>query len=240
MLRELTEGSDVRIVYYARRWTDRLASEWQEYVKQGSTLRLTEVLVHNLRDPATSPIINIDNTLRAYAKYFGEQAINIVSYDSVVDSPSDLFTHFAATFLSRTEMALQRCPIINNRLTASRTEIMRLFNRLQQESGVASGALLRFLTLEHAPAPLTAVLDHLALYSRTIEVRDDDPVALPVLMKNAAQYRARTVEPAPQQLLYEVKQADLNYIGFEYALTPGFAELVRKVWRDLLPLTACG
>ena len=238
MLRELTQGCDVSIVYYARRWTELLASEWQEYVKQGSTLPLTEVLVHNLRDPAVSRIINIDATLAVYARYFGASAIRVVSYDSVVDSGDDLFAHFTRTFLGGAGLAPQPIPAVNTRLTASRTEMMRLFNILQQESGIASHHLLRFLDLQHAPAPLTALLEHLARYPRTIDVDDDDPAVRAVLRENAAQYRARTVAPAPDGRLYAPGAAALAFIGTDYALAPGFAEALRKLWRDLLVLAA--
>lgn len=237
MLRELTEGFRVSIVYYVRRWTDLLASEWQEYVKQGSVHQLAEVLVHNLRDAAASNIINIDNTLRVYAEHFGHTALSLVSYDSLIESREDLFSHFAQTFLETADLPLQKAASINTRLTPGRTEIMRLFNCLQQETGIPSGGLLGFLTLSHAPSTLTALLDHLATFESTIEVDDNDPAAREIVLSCALRYLPNCVRPAVPDRLYRPQRIHLPFISGGYALTPGFAELVRGLWRDLLALT---
>ena len=240
MLRELTQGCEVSIVYFARRWTDLLASGWQEYVKQGRREQLTDVLGHNLSDANASRIINIDVTLGVYAEHFGEHSIKIISYDSVMEGAGDIFSCFAASFLGQAGLPAHESRVINARLTPAKTEMMRVFNCLQQESGTPSLHLLRFLMLEHAPAPLTVLLDHMAMFPCAIEVHDDHPAALHVLLENARRYRPRIVGPAPPDRLYEAKLRELHFIDRAYALTPGFNQSVRKLWRDLLDIAGTG
>jgi len=236
MLRELTEGCPVSIVYYVRRWSERLASVWQEYVKQGSTHQLPEVLVHNLRDPWQSPIINIDMCLRVFADKFGTPSIRLVSYDSVVASGRDMFHHFCSAFLDGIDLPVPVTGIVNPSLPPAAVEMLRVFNILQQQTGVDSSYLVRFLTMTHKPAPLTALLAHLHHFASTIEVKDDDQAVRQTLLANRLDYGICTVDPVDAAWFYPPKTTQLRFIGTGYALTPGFAEAARKLWQDLLAI----
>jgi hypothetical protein len=135
ILHQLTQGSPVTLVYYVRRWSNLLASEWQQYVKLGFRQQLPEVLVHNLRDPWHSRAINIDVCLKVFADIFGRESIRLVSYDCVRDSGEDIAAHFARRFLDGVRLALPSGHEANVSLAPERIEMMRLFNCLDRGGG---------------------------------------------------------------------------------------------------------
>ncbi len=234
MLRELLDDSHTTILFYVRRWSDLLFSEWREYVKQGSTLQFLEVLAHNLRNPVTSRIINIDRCLSVYAELFGRDSIKIVSYDEVLASGADVFEHFAGVFLSGLRLRLPERHRVNVSLTATQTELMRLFNLLGRESLVDSSRLLRFFYLQHPPAPLRDVLARLETFVTTIELSDYDPPVRCVLNDNRRRYDACVLPPVALDFFSEPRTLPVPFVRAEYALTPGFTEAVRRLWTALL------
>ena len=234
MLRELVGDSPATIVFYVRRWSDLLSSEWKEYVKQGSTLQFLEVLVHNLRNPGKSRIINIDACLSVYRDLFGTPSIRVIAYDAVVASGIDIFAHFCHACLGGLNVTPQLRPRANESLTAAQTELMRLFNVLGRDAEIDSSGLLRFFYLQHTPAPLRALLTRLEEFKTSIELSDDDPAVRDVLRDNRRQYAGCALPPAAHDSFYEPRTAQQNFVRSDYALLPGFAEAVRSLWAALL------
>ena len=234
MLRELIGDAPATIVFYARRWSELLSSEWKEYVKQGSTLPFLEVLAHNLRDPVRSRIVNIDACLSTYRDLFGIDSIRVISYDEVLASGADLFEHFVGACLGRPEIKTQAQQVLNRSLTAAQTELMRLFSVLGRQAGIDSSRLLRFFYLQHAPSPLRDLVLLLERSETAIELSDDDPSVREVLAGNHRLYARTALPPIADELLYVPKTVQVKFIASEYALSPGFAEAVRSAWKALL------
>jgi hypothetical protein len=233
ILGELTAGAMVTIVSYVRRWTELLASTWQEYVKQGSAVTLPEALVHNLRDASASPIINVEACLGAYLDVFGPPALRLVCYDSVLASGLDIFQHFADQFLDGLPVAIPAGPRSNASFSSARVELMRMFNRMSQQTGLACHMLRRFVALDHVPAPMAAILKHLERHETYIEVNDADLAAQEVLFRCQARLGMCVVDPAPADRLYVPKAARLAYIDPIAAITPGLADAIWRLWSDL-------
>jgi hypothetical protein len=233
MLRELTEGMSVRIVFYVRRWTTLLASVWQEYIKQGSTLTLPEVAAHNLADPAASRIINIDCRLGIFADLFGMSSIQVVGYDALVDSGVDIFEDFAARFLHAPGLPKLSLPPSNPSMSYAQAEMMRLFNIFQQGTGRDGRPLLRFILSPYPPGPLEPLLGNLKGHDNALELRDDSLAVLPVLRASAAKYGECTWPRADASLLYQPREAKLAYVRTDAMLAPGFAERTRALWKTL-------
>jgi hypothetical protein len=240
LLRELTYGSRVTIVYYVRRWSQLLASEWQQYVKVGSTLQLPEVLVHNLRDARRSRIINIDQCLQVFADIFGLDALRLVSYDSVVESGTDIFTHFTDVFLGGLRLPACVGHEANVSLSADRIELMRLFNILSEEEGTRADRLLRFLELQYLPAPMSALLGDIARHEVAMKLSDDDAAVRDVLVEARLKYAQCAVPPVCDSRFYESRTVGVRFIRPEYALTPRFAERVRDLRRALVEIDPSG
>jgi hypothetical protein len=233
MLYELTEGMNVRVVFYVRRWTTLLASVWQEYIKQGSTLTLPEVAAHNLADPAASRIINIDTRLGIFAELFGISSIHVVGYNALVDSGVDIFEDFATRFLHAPGLPKLDLPPANPSMSYAQAEMMRLFNILQQGTGRDGRPLLRFLLTAYPPAPLAPLLRNLEGHDNFLELRDDSSAVLPVLRDNAAKYGEGLWPKTVAPLLYQPRPARLPYVRTDAMLAPGFAERTRALWKAL-------
>ena len=214
------------------RWSELLLSEWKEYVKQGSTLTLPEVLFHNLCDPIKSRIINIDTCLSVYAKFFGIGSIRVVSYDEVLGSGADLFDHFALSSLHISNDTPQTQHWINRSLTTAQTELLRVFNAFSKDAGVDGSGLHRFFNLQHLPAPLTDLLQILEQYKTYYEVKD--AAVSDTLRRNRLHYADCALPPVAQTFFYELKTVQLDYIKTDYMLLPNFVDKVRRVWNALL------
>ena len=237
MLKDLTADASVSIVYYIRRWSELLASAWQEYVKQGSTLQLVEVLVHNLRDAARSRIINIDLSLRSFATVFGRSALKLVPYSNLMDEGADIFAGFVASFLDEAAVVSPRSLIMNASFGPEKIELLRVFNCMEQDpGGDRTRRLIRFLELEHGPAPAMALMEYLKGFSKTIEIADDDAAVREVVAGNHAAYRDCALPPMPDSGFYQPRSSKLTFIRPDYGLTPGFAEAARQLRQDLLAL----
>ncbi len=235
ILRDLTQGSPVTLVYYVRRWSHLLASEWQQYVKQGSRQQLLEILVHNLRDPWRSRAINIDICLKVFAGIFGREQLRLVSYDCVEESGQDIAAHFATMFLGGVTLELPFGHDANISFPPERIEMMRLFNGLDQEPG-AVARMHRFLSLAHTPAPMARLLAHMARYEESLLLSDDDSAVRDVLRANRDAYAHCAVVPVEETRFYPAKTVRVRFIRPDYALAPGFAEAVHALRRDLLAI----
>ena len=241
MLRGLTNGAPVSIVFYVRRWPELLASEWQEYVKQGKTLQLPEVIVHNLRNPERSRIINPDLFLKPYEAVFGRAALKLIPYSVITDCGGDIFDEFAKHFLQPAMVARPRQRMVNPSFPAPKIELLRLFNCLDQEAGVNhTRRMLRFLELQHSPLPVTKMIDFLNIFAKTIVLADDDAAARDVALANNMAYRGCSVLPLPYGGLYSSRATTLVFIRPDYGLTPGFAETLRQLRLDLLAVDGVG
>jgi hypothetical protein len=233
ILRGVTAGAMVTVVFYIRRWTKLLASTWTEYVKQGSVVTLPEVLVHNLRNPIESPLINIAAYLGAYPELFGYPALRLICYDSVVRSGTDMFQHFTDNFLDGLKLKFPADQRANPSPSPAKIELMRLFNCLSKQTGLNAEHLRRLVSQAHIPAQMTALLELLAQYETSIETDDADQAAADVLAANQRTFGMCTLEPAPADRLYEPGPARLRYIDPAYGLVPGFAEGVWQLWNAL-------
>jgi hypothetical protein len=160
------------------------------------------------------------------------------SYDSVTATGADI----CELFVNRLFGGLQLAPLADRGLNASlspaKVELMRLFNCLERETGVASRQLLRFLMLEHPPAPMTALLDQLGEYVSTLELDDEDAPVRAVLLKNWQEYAACALPPVPDGRFYVPRRTEVSFVRSDYALKSGFAETLRQVWLNMLVMAA--
>jgi hypothetical protein len=64
----------------------------------------------------------------------------------------------------------------------------------------------------------------------------DDGAVRDVLLANRKDYAACVVAPVDEARVYPAKAVRVRFIRPEYALTPGFAEAVHTLRRDLLAI----
>lgn len=80
-LTKIPNGTDVRIVYFHRNYSDLLPSWWQEEVKHGSIVSFYEFILPHVLRPFSSNIVNPAIVLDLYANVFGKASITIIDYD---------------------------------------------------------------------------------------------------------------------------------------------------------------
>ncbi len=113
----------------------------------------------------------------------------------------DLFEHFARSFLGDPALPKAQGRIVNPSLAPPRAELLRISNRLDQEGGKRHcHRLLRFMELQHCPAPMTLLLTHIGKFAKTLHVAYDLPAVRETLSRNWADYAGCVVRPAAQRV----------------------------------------
>lgn len=131
LLRSLVEDSDLVIVYYCRRWSERLPSLWQEWIKQGQSFLFPEYYCQETEYAENSRIINFAIWLDKVSSTFGMEKINLVSYSNILDQKGDTLKHFIEYFLSIKDFPAVSNKRVNTSLDLADTEMIRLLNALE-------------------------------------------------------------------------------------------------------------
>lgn len=189
----------VTVVYYLRCWSKRLYSVWQEQVRHGYVASFKSFLAEHLVAPAGSEIINPSLCLDRFSDAFGHSSLRIISYDQLVDSEVDLYSHFVSTILS---LDISKGECWGTRTHASppfmETEIARLLNL----SGTRAGyERLGMTYLDRRTAFQTTGLAELLGQYVTDIVIDTGSEPLPMLdYAFYRRYSGAMVEPRPENV----------------------------------------
>jgi hypothetical protein len=141
----------VEIVYYCRRWAERIPSDWQQHIKMGQFATFPEFYAAYLRAPTHTAAVNYSLVWRNYADVFGRSSLRIVPYNTLRDRRIDIFQHFRETFLGWQGDAALDEGLIQRNISPDLydTEILRVLNYLYfRESGETSLKMrVKFLEL---------------------------------------------------------------------------------------------
>jgi hypothetical protein len=99
LLHDAIGDNPVGIVYYCRRWSERIPSDWQQHIKMGQFPTLPEFYTKYLRAPSDRLDINYARVLDKFGSVFGRGSLCLVSYNNLKERKIDLFRHCARTFL---------------------------------------------------------------------------------------------------------------------------------------------
>jgi hypothetical protein len=136
-LREAVGDSDVQVVFYCRRWSDRLPSLWAERVSTGTSVPFSDWYLRSLNK--ADELSYVDETMlwNQWADLFGRTAVRIVSYDVLQQEKADI----AQDFLSRivgwngTIDTTTRSVASNPRLAPMEIELSRAMNAMAKSRG---------------------------------------------------------------------------------------------------------
>src|SRR5437868_4555137 len=67
---DLIQNQPIEIIYYLRRWSERIPSDWQQEVKMGQHQTLPEFYLRLLEDPIRRPRVNYAFTLQKLGRVF--------------------------------------------------------------------------------------------------------------------------------------------------------------------------
>jgi len=181
MVTELAAGDPVTVVTYCRRWSDRLPSLWAEIIKHGRTQNFAEWLVQMLLQNQQNPDIYEAAMWSAWQSLFGEDCLKIVSYDVMMAQKVDIAREFLDSFIGWPGVIPPRAKkSVNQRLSASEVELLRLLNIMSAKEGVAiserarlnllrdlaAAKDTRFKSLGEAGGPMVRVDDRSAFFDR--------------------------------------------------------------------------
>jgi hypothetical protein len=136
VLRDGIDGNPIEIVYYCRRWSDRIPSDWKQSVQMGMFATLPEFYVDFIRHAFYSGSVNYSLIWSNIASVFGRKSLKLVSYSNLRDQKIDLFRHFTSNFLQWDGEATIRKELVMDQASASifDTEILRALNRIDYQN----------------------------------------------------------------------------------------------------------
>ena len=135
-LRDSIGKHPIDIVYYCRRWCERIPSAWKQTIKTGSYSTFPEFYMASVRHPKYSGFFNTSLIWATIARHFGRKNLKLVSYNSLREKNIDLFRHFAETFLDwRGEANVRKDLILpNHSPNTFDTEILRALNWIDYDA----------------------------------------------------------------------------------------------------------
>ena len=176
LLRDAIGKYKAEIVYYCRRWSDRIPSDWKQEIKMGGHSSLPEFYASYLRNPLDTDAVNYSRVWEKFSRIFGRRSLRLVSYSNLRDRKIDLFRHFAKTFLGFEGKQEVENGLIQGNTSPDfcDTEILRALNWLdfQTIGRVRLNMRVKFLLLR----PQWDTRDLSDMMSRdieTLEIRDD-------------------------------------------------------------------
>jgi hypothetical protein len=134
-VRDLFAGTPIRVIYYLRRLCDLWPSHWQELVKHGQSISFAEYVMRQLlggrhaRGTDASQFEHLERLSGA----FGHAAIEIIGYDALVATRTNIGTHFLRDVLGLDPAVLPGgAPLANQSMEAWQTELVRILNAIHQ------------------------------------------------------------------------------------------------------------
>ncbi len=231
LLRTLTAGHPVQIVFYVRRWSELLPSSWQESAKHGQLLTLPEFATRHLFVPEESRIVNFGLRLSALRRAFGPNSLSILSYSELRDRGMDIFQHFAASFLDWPDApALQRFQQANTARGPEEVELIRSLYAMARARNLPKTTGLRraFDRLkEKRIRPLLAAMDR---HTESLTLSDESPPLQRLHNALATSYGADLHAPMPPSLLFSPATAAVRYVSADYLTEQGASANLRALF----------
>jgi hypothetical protein len=241
LLRQLIGDDPFVVVYYVRRWSELIASGWQETVRQGSSLPFLEYVLHRFGNPEAATEINIEPVIDRLIGAFGRAAIRLVSYSNVLDAGRELFEHFGRNFLGLANLPPVEAGHMNASLSAPQVELIRELNRIDQALGQPFCPRMSvFLDEQRNSIDIAPLLSVLGGFTRSILLREGMPFARTILLRNRAAYADCVVKPVPAIRFYNPKDVTAFYVSPGYSVPAGFSDALHALRERLLRNTSPG
>ena len=240
-LRSLIGDNDVKIVYYVRSWGGLLASSWRENVKEGTTNILPNYYYRRMAEPAKKIEMNFEIGLDVYTSVFGDDALCLMMYDSLMDIKLDLFQHFCRRMLGWNTPPKPEIGSVNASLSYEDTETIRALNAIdgamhkrRPPQAYARRMAAGYLELKKT-MPLPALKEALKLYKGTLRFDERLPILMELHQKLYDRYQHRILPPKPQHgLFFRPRLIQISYAVQDYAFRPGVVDELNELHRVLL------
>jgi hypothetical protein len=228
-LRQLLGSAPVEVVYYVRRWPERLPSLWQETVKFGSSISFPEFLTKQLVDNDASELrdtVMIDR----FAAVFGTSQIRVVAYSHLIDQNLDIASHFLASFLGLSDIELPVVGRPNRSLPILDTEVIRALNAVHaRNGGEESPALREWYFARKEGLVLDLVLDNMRGSRGTIRLDEAAPLYVLAAKDLLTRYASSIVPPRRTDSLHELRAIEVPFIRQDYLLEPAVTKILGNI-----------
>jgi len=218
-----------RIVYYVRRWPERLPSTWQEIVKHGYAESLPEFFsaqVSHYHGFLMRDLVILDR----YAAVFGAENIRVVSYSYLVDNNIDIARHFLESLLDVTDVEPPDVGRPNASLPMNDIEVIRALNAIHLRGGGKGSAAIRNWYLDQKDGlELTPVLDAMRESVGTLRMIEAAPLLVPASREILTRYTTSMVPPWHPKTLHELREVDVPFVRQDYLLRPGVSDMLREI-----------
>jgi hypothetical protein len=235
-LREYISGNNVDIIYYARRWSDRIPSDWRQQVMMGQYLTLPEYYIRFLNNPEETGQFNYSKVWEFFERIFGRGSLRIVSFSNLADHKVDLFDHFCSVILGVQEAPKLEEGLIQKNLGYDMidAEILRGINYMYQtETSLTDYSMrIKFGKLKES-YDLRMLRERMKTDIRMIELRDN-AVPLRTTWEAVNSYRDRLVSPEYGHDIFDRRDVAVEFVGQNYLLQSLVAEEIRKLYRFLV------
>jgi hypothetical protein len=236
-LRDAIGKNPVELVYYCRRWTERIPSDWKQSVQMGMFATLPEYYVRYTRHAFYSGSVNYSLIWARIAAIFGRKSLKLVSYSNLRDQKIDLFRHFASNFLQWNGEITERKDLIMDQASPNMfdTETVRALNWIYYQSVGRHRWNMRIKFTMMRSEINTSVLDKLMAEDvGTIELSDGAEV-FRSSWKEMNQY-ADCLVPRTffRKRPFELRAASIQYVRGNYLLNDRAISELRTLYNRLV------
>ena len=230
-------GSDpVEVVFYCRRWSERMPSIWKQVVKTGLCPTLPEWYTAAVRHAHFSALANYSLIWNIVCEVFGRSSLRLVSYDRLRDARIDLFRHFSASFLDWQEPAgLAGDGLLENvSLNATDTEILRALNWLDAAARGPHSRFMHVRFIEMRPQFDTRSIEQMMAGSTAGFEISDASEDFRLSWRDMQQFGDCLVPRSPPRTpLFEFRSATAPYEKPGYLVNEGAAAELHRLYRQL-------
>jgi hypothetical protein len=183
---------------------------WKETVRHGEVRSLPEILVRHTSAPESSEHINLSFVIRKFSDVFGRRSIKLVSYSHLVETNTNILTHFLNIIVGISIDQLPAAKAVHVSANDGETEVARALNCI--EPGLGLTFLLRID--KNIGADL---LQDLQEYRLEMTIDSGSQTWDRFENEMFMQYGDLIVPPRPVDRFYVRKSSTISYIDGRYA-----------------------
>jgi len=237
-LRGLLGESPVDIVYYCRRWSERISSLWQQNVKEGYFEIVADYYARCVRNPRIEPELNPSLIWNKFSNVFGRESLKLISFNNLVDSQTDLLDHFVDAILNwhyarrPTEIDANTSPTIPD------TEILRALNYLHYKATGQTSDKVRISYFEkRGQLDLTELNQAIESDLGTLAL-DDNAAPFGPVYADMEKYQDRVLNPKSGSPFFQRRARRFKYARQNYLLDPSVVETLHRIYAAICPAAA--
>jgi hypothetical protein len=244
-LRTLIGASEVRIVFYARRWSDWIPSQWQQTVKQGETETFPEMYARTLATAVGDHGINYNIILDKFADVFGHDSIQIVPYSSLLDRGQDISVQFVRDVLGWNHDVVARQDRVHESMGIFLTELMRCMNVLETARSGSSGyhvfqSLNSLRNDPHVRADVERIFGLMQGHEAEIAVDDNCYPLRSIFTQINERYAGRLLDRNTDKEIFARRKNMVRFIRPDFLLGEGASSAVHRIYAAVAQRAADG